>query len=100
MNLDLSKTLAAELGPDRILVNVLAPGRIQTDRIEQLDRGRAAKAGSTVEQIRKATCAGIPLGRYGEPDEFARLAVFLGSPTNSYVTGQGLSADGGMTKVY
>ena len=96
----LSKTLAGELGRDGILVNVIGPGRVQTDRITQLDTGRAAKAGITVEQVRAETARSIPLGRYGTPDEFAKVAVFLGSPANTYVTGQTLLVDGGMVRAY
>jgi len=96
----LTKTLAGELGRDNILANVQAPGRIQTERITHLDGLRAAKAGMTEEQVRAEACKTIPLGRYGSPEEFARLTVFLGSPANTYLTGQTLLLDGGMTKVY
>jgi 3-oxoacyl-[acyl-carrier protein] reductase len=95
-----SKTLATELGRDRILVNVLGPGRIQTDRLDQLDRGRAEKTGVPLETVRADAAKAIPLGRYGTPAEFAKIAVFLGSPANSYVTGQTLLVDGGMVKAY
>lgn len=98
--LGLTKTLATELAKDGILINVQAPGRIQTDRIEQLDRMRATKAGTTPEQVRSDTCKTIPLGRYGTPAEFAKLTVFLGSPSNTYLTGQTLLLDGGMVKSY
>lgn len=98
--LGLSKTLASELGSDGILVNVLGPGRIHTDRIEQLDTIRATKAGVPIEQVRADTIKSIPVGRYGTPDEFARVAAFLGSPANTYVTGQALLVDGGMVKAY
>jgi 3-oxoacyl-[acyl-carrier protein] reductase len=98
--LGMTKTLAAELGKDGILVNVLGPGRIQTDRIEQLDAGNAQKSGQTIEQVRAAAFKTIPLGRYGEPEEFAKLTVFLASPANSYITGQTMLVDGGMVKSY
>jgi len=98
--LGLSKTLATELGKDRILINVLGPGRIQTERIEQLDSIRATKTGVSVGQIRNDTFKTIPLGRYGTPDEYARIAVFLGSPANTYITGQTMLVDGGMVKAY
>jgi 3-oxoacyl-[acyl-carrier protein] reductase len=98
--LGLTKTLASELGRDGILVNVIGPGRIQTDRIEQLDKIRATKSGATIEQVRADTAKTIPLGRYGTPEEYAKLAVFLGSPANTYITGQTILVDGGMVKAY
>ena len=98
--LGMSKSLAGEVGPDGILVNVLSPGRIQTDRITQLDTMRATRAGKTMDDIRTETARGIPVGRYGEPAEMARLCVFLASPANSYITGQTMLVDGGMVKSY
>jgi 3-oxoacyl-[acyl-carrier protein] reductase len=98
--LGLTKTLAAELGKDGILVNVVGPGRIQTDRIEHLDQLNAQKSGQTIEQVRAAAFKTIPLGRYGEPEEMARLTVFLASPANSYLTGQTILVDGGMVRAY
>ena len=95
----LTKTLAGELGPEGILLNVLGPGRIQTGRIEQLDGTRAQKSGVPVEQVR-AACRAIPLGRYGTPEEFAKLAIFLASPANTYITGQTILVDGGAVKAY
>lgn len=98
--LGLTKTLASELGPDGILVNVIGPGRIQTDRIEQLDALRARNAGVSMDQVRADTCRMIPLGRYGTPEEFAKMAVFLSSPANTYITGQTVLVDGGLVKAY
>jgi 3-oxoacyl-[acyl-carrier protein] reductase len=98
--LGMSKTLAIELGPDGVLVNVLGPGRIQTSRVEQLDGLRATKLGLSLEQVRADAAKVIPLGRYGQPDEYARLAVFLGSPANTFITGQTILVDGGQTRAY
>jgi 3-oxoacyl-[acyl-carrier protein] reductase len=88
-----AKTLADELGPRGIRVNGLLPGRIGTDRVAELDEapGDAAAA-------REAAVAGIPLGRYGEPEEFAQAAVFLLSERSSFVTGVMLPVDGGMLR--
>lgn len=98
--LGLTKTLSGELGKDGILINVLGPGRIQTDRIEQLDSLRAAKTGKSMDEVRADTFKTIPLGRYGEPEEFAKLTVFLASPANTYITGQTILVDGGMVRSY
>lgn len=94
----LAKSLAIELASDNILVNTLGPGRIATDRVASLDAIRAKNVGTSIEEVRRATEAQIPLGRYGTPDEFAALAVFLGSSANGYITGQSILVDGGMVK--
>lgn len=94
----LSKSLSFELANDGILVNTIGPGRIATDRVLQIDAARAESLGMPVEEVRKQSEASIPLGRYGEPEELARVATFLVSPANTYVTGQALLVDGGMVK--
>lgn len=94
----LAKSLAAELAPDGILVNTLGPGRIHTGRSEALDRAQAASLGVPVEEVRAEFASKIPLGRYGSPEEFAKVAAFLASPANAYTTGQGILVDGGMVR--
>lgn len=94
----LAKTLSAELGPDGILINTVGPGRIATDRVASLDELAAGRLQTDRETIRKQMEEKIPLGRYGEPEEFARVVTFLASPANSYVTGQALLIDGGLVK--
>jgi 3-oxoacyl-[acyl-carrier protein] reductase len=96
----LAKALSRELGNDNILVNVIGPGRVGTARLNQFDSSKAEKLGITVEEIKNRTFKEIPLGRYGTPDEFGRLAVFLCSQTNTYITGQTILLDGGMVKAY
>lgn len=96
--LGLAGSLSSELAPENILVNTLGPGRINTDRVVSLDSGRAERQGITPEEVKAQAQARIPLGRYGEPEEFARVAAFLASPANTYVTGQSLLVDGGMVK--
>jgi 3-oxoacyl-[acyl-carrier protein] reductase len=93
----LVKTLARELGPHQILINVVAPGRIQTERIEELDQATATRRGVDLAQIRKESVASIPLGRLGTPEEFANLLVFLASDAARYISGQAIIVDGGAT---
>ncbi|KWW11639.1 MULTISPECIES: SDR family oxidoreductase [Peribacillus] len=94
----LSKTLASELAPDGILINTVGPGRIATDRIQHLDKMNADKLGLTQEKITEQSIGKIPLGRYGEPEEFAKFVTFLVSGANTYLTGQSYLVDGGMVK--
>ena len=88
------KTMAEELGSRNVRVNGILPGRIDTDRARELDA-----ASGDAEGRRRAYEATTPLGRYGEPLELARPAVFLLSPAASYVNGTMLSVDGGASPV-
>jgi len=88
------KTLSRELAPQGILVNVIAPGRIDTERIAELDQANATKSGKSIEDVRKASVGSIPLGRLGRPEELANLVVFLASQAGSYITGQAITVDG------
>lgn len=90
----LAKTMSQELASEGILVNVIAPGRIATERIDELDRANAERTGKAVEDVKKASVASIPMGRLGQPEEFANLVVFLASERASYISGQGMFVDG------
>lgn len=94
----LSKTLADEFAPYGIIINTVAPGRIATDRVRHLDEVNAKKEGISVEAVEKKVKSNIPLRRYGQPDEFARVVTFLVSEANSYMTGSAFLIDGGMIK--
>jgi 3-oxoacyl-[acyl-carrier protein] reductase len=88
-----AKNLADELGPRGVRVNGLLPGRVGTERVEELD----ASTGDA-EAARAKAIASIPLGRYGDPEEFAAAAAFLLSPVSSFITGVMLPVDGGMLR--
>lgn len=85
-----AKNLANELGPRGIRVVGLLPSRIDTERVAELDALSGDAAAS-----RARHSAGIPLRRYGTPEEFGRAAAFLLSPAASYLTGVMLPVDGG-----
>jgi 3-oxoacyl-[acyl-carrier protein] reductase len=88
-----AKTLADELGPRGIRVNGLLPGRIDTDRVRELDAGSGDAAAAKEKHL-----ATIPLGRYGDPAEFGRVAAFVLSPAAGFVSGAMYAVDGGQTR--
>lgn len=94
----MAKTLADQVARDGITVNNLAPGRIETERIVQLDRARAQREGRSEQEVRQENIRAIPAGRYGRPDEYAAAAVFLASEAASYITGVTLLVDGGLLR--
>jgi 3-oxoacyl-[acyl-carrier protein] reductase len=94
----LSKTLANELAPHRIRVNHLMPGRIDTDRVRELDAIRGRATGASPDDIRAGWAKTIPLGRYGVPEEYGNAAAFLFSDAARYITGSSLQVDGGLIK--
>ena len=95
----MSKTLAREVGPDNILVNVIGPGRIGTDRILKLNAMRAEKAGYPWK-ITKNRPEELPSGPLWPFGRIRPAGCFLCSEANSYVSGQTILLDGAMTKAY
>ena len=89
------KSLANEVARHNITVNAVAPGRIATDRLTQLDKANAERQGKSVEEVMTAAQARIPAGRYGSVEEYAAAAVFLASEAASFITGSILRVDGG-----
>jgi 3-oxoacyl-[acyl-carrier protein] reductase len=94
----LAKTLSFELAGSAIRVNQIIPGRIDTDRVRQLDEIIAKKQNVTPAQAKSGALATIPMGRYGETGEFGDVAAFLLSDAASYVTGATVQVDGGMIR--
>jgi 3-oxoacyl-[acyl-carrier protein] reductase len=94
----LVKTLADELAPDGIRINNLMPGRIDTDRVAQLDEMQARRTGLSFEEVRQQSISKIPLGRLGTIEDFGKAAAFLLSPAAGYITGVSLRVDGGMMR--
>jgi 3-oxoacyl-[acyl-carrier protein] reductase len=94
----LTKSLALELGKENIRFNSIMPGWTVTERVQQLMEFRAKNNGTSVEEEFAKQTAEIPLGRMGEPQEFANAAVFLVSPAASFIHGVSLPVDGGIIK--
>lgn len=92
------RTIAAEVGPDGIRINNVAPGRASTERWLAACRKQAEARGISLEQLLEEEASVLDLRRIAEPIEVARVAVFIASPAASYVTGQNISVDGGMVK--
>ena len=94
----LTKSLAMELGKENIRFNSIMPGWTMTERVQELMAFRAKNNNTTVEEEITKQTAEIPLGRVGQPQEFANAAVFLVSPAASFIHGVSLAVDGGITK--
>ncbi len=90
-----TKALALELGQHKITVNAIAPGGIQTPGGQAQSAAVMSAVTVPIEEITKAFMARIPLGRMGEPDDIAKVALFLASTASDYMTGSLIVVDGG-----
>lgn len=91
----LAQSMAAELAAQRIRVNAVCPGQIDTEMLERLFVTRAASASTTPEHERAQFCRRIPLGELGSPEDVAKAFLYLSSAASSYMTGQHIVLDGG-----
>jgi 3-oxoacyl-[acyl-carrier protein] reductase len=91
-----SKTLAREVGRDGVTSNIVLPGRIATQRIRFLDEQKAKRENRPVEEVSAESTSSIPIGRYGDPREYADVVTFLASEKASYITGSVIRIDGGL----
>jgi 3-oxoacyl-[acyl-carrier protein] reductase len=94
----LTKSLAMELGRENIRFNSIMPGWTQTERVMEIMSFRAKNNNTTIEEEVAKQTTEIPLGRMGQPQEFANAAVFLVSPAASFIHGVILAVDGGIIK--
>jgi 3-oxoacyl-[acyl-carrier protein] reductase len=90
-----ARTLANEVAPYGVTVNNLLPGYTRTERVEQLSAATSSREGITREQAVARWEAEIPMGRLGDPREFAAVAAFLASERASYLTAGSIAVDGG-----
>ncbi len=93
-----ARTLANEVAADGITVNNIMPGYTRTERLDELAQMMAEKQGISADEFRGKWEKEIPMGRLGEPREFAALATFLVSERASYITGTSIQVDGGWIK--
>ena len=94
----LVKTLSNEYGPYNVLVNNVCPGYTATARLIELAETLARRTVCRPREIEERWASQAPLGRVGQPEEFANLVVFLASERASYITGTSIPVDGGMVK--
>jgi 3-oxoacyl-[acyl-carrier protein] reductase len=91
-----AKSLSDQVAGDGITVNGLAPGQIETGRIRQYAEDVARREGRSPQEVEQSMVAGIPIGRFGRPEEFGAAAAFLASERAGYITGVTLLVDGGL----
>lgn len=92
-----AKTLANEVGPYGITVNNVLPGATMTDRLHEIAKGHAAKAGISAEEVFERWKNNIPVRRIGNPEEVGAAVAFLATPAAAYISGINLPVDGGRT---
>jgi len=98
--LGLSKSLANEVGEDHITVNCVCPGYTETERLDELFRGRAEQMNVGLDEVKRHIAQTVPLQRLGQPGELADLVALLCSERCQYLSGAAIQVDGGAVKGY
>jgi 3-oxoacyl-[acyl-carrier protein] reductase len=93
-----TKAISTEFARFNITANVICPGGVETDRLKSLIKTRANKESREYQDVLTESQASIPAKRFASPSEVAGLALFLCSESGSYITGQSIPIDGGLTK--
>ena len=94
-----AKTLSNELASENILINNVCPGFTKTERVDDLVANQAKELDMTKEKIVESIASNIPAKRVGNPEELASLVAFLSSERSSYITGQSIAVDGGVSSL-
>ncbi len=92
------KTLSQEIARSGVTLNILGPGSHNTPAIDRVYHKKAEQTGKPFEEVKQNAINQIPVGKLGEAEDFAGLALWLLSPQSRYVTGQAFMVDGGMVK--
>lgn len=93
-----AKSLATEVGPDRVTVNSILTGYFDTERLEELNQKKAEQQNIKLEEVRDHMTTNVPLRRLGKPEEYGYLAAFLASDRAAYITGSNIPIDGGLLR--
>jgi len=93
-----SKSLATDVGKYNITVNSTLTGYFNTERIKELNGAKAKSLGISISDIDKQMISNVPVGRYGDPEEYGYLVAFLASEQASFITGTNIPIDGGLLK--
>ena len=94
--ISITRSLALSFAADGIRANCVCPGFVQTDMWTQVERGVASVLGTSPEEINRQRLAQIPLGRWEQPEDVARVIGFLASDKSAYITGEAVNVSGGL----
>ena len=94
--ISITRSLALSFAADGIRANCVCPGFVQTDMWRQVEQGVSSVLGTTVDELNRQRLAQIPLGRWEQPEDVARVVGFLASEKSAYITGEAVNVSGGL----